>query len=218
VTTWRKGLGTTSPYTSQITAAIPSYCPSCPPALVLALVQQESGGQQFNASGAPLTGSSGDTGLFQLLPSTAAGLNVDPTTAAGNIQGGLTLLQQLYNQYGGNWTQILEAYNEGPTNLANQVAAGQTPASAGYASSILAAAGLSPSTSTSSTATIDTSDSSDSSDDFSNLVSDLGISDSGDTSSDSDDPLGALSVGGLPGAVTLGIGVAVLGLVWWMSK
>ena len=207
--TWRKGLGSASPYTSQIAAAIPTYCPSCPPALVLALVQQESGGQQFTASGAPLTGSSGDTGLFQLLPSTAAGLNVDPTTAAGNIQGGLTLLQQLYNQYNGNWTQILEAYNEGPTNLANQLAAGQTPASQAYANSILSAAGLSPASSSVSTDTGDDTDS---------LLSDLGLDDSGDDSGASEDPLSALSIGGLPGAATLGIGLAAIGAIWAMSR
>jgi hypothetical protein len=159
---FRKGLGATSPYTSQITAAIPAYCPSCPTSLVLALVQQESGGQQFTSSGAPVTGSSGDTGLFQLLPATAAGLNVDPTTVDGNIQGGLTLLQQDYNQFG-NWTQALEAYNEGPTGLTNQIAAGQTPASAGYASSILAAAGISTSPAAPAPDDSDTDDSTDSS-------------------------------------------------------
>jgi Transglycosylase SLT domain len=138
-----EGLEGTS-YNSQILAAIPQYCPSCPPALVLALVQQESGGNQYGPSGAPLTGSSGDTGLFQIIPSTAASLGIDPTTPAGNIQGGLTLLQQNYNRYG-DWTEALEAYNEGPTLLANQTAAGVTPTSAGYASSILTAAGMSDS-------------------------------------------------------------------------
>jgi Transglycosylase SLT domain len=141
----RRGLGSTT-YNSQILSAIPTYCPSCPPNLVLSLVQQESGGNQYGPSGAPLVGSSGDTGLFQIIPSTAAGLNIDATTPSGNIQGGLTLLQQLYNQYG-NWTDALEAYNEGSGNLAKQTAAGQTPTSAGYASSILTAAGISDSSS-----------------------------------------------------------------------
>src|SRR5208282_4197279 len=134
-------IGLEGAYDSQILAAIAQYCPSFPPALVLALVQQESGGNQFTSSGAVLTGSSNDMGLFQIIPQTAAGLNIDPTTVQGNIQGGLTLLQQDYNAEG-NWTAALEAYNEGPTRLANQLAAGQTPASAGYASSILAAAGM----------------------------------------------------------------------------
>lgn len=137
---FRRGLGATT-YNNQILAAIPTYCPSCPPNLVLSLVQKESGGNQYKADGTPLVGAAGDTGLFQIIPSTAAGLNIDPTTPSGNIQGGLTLLQQLYNQYG-DWTMALEAYNEGGTLLAKQTAAGVTPTSAGYAASILSAAGL----------------------------------------------------------------------------
>jgi hypothetical protein len=194
MTALRKGLGS-STYNSQILAAIPQYCPSCPPSLVSALVNTESGGNQYGNSGAILTSSAGAQGLFQLMPATAAGLNVDPTTPAGNIQGGLTLLQQLYNQYG-DWTQALEAYNEGSGNLAKQVAAGQTPVAAGYASSILSAAGIDSS-----------SDSLD--------LSDSSLSDSSD---DSGDPLPSLSVGGLPGIAVAGIGVAILGLVWMASR
>lgn len=85
--------------------------------------------------------SSGAIGLFQLLPLTAAGLSVNPNDPTQNIQGGLTYLQQLYNQFG-NWNQALEAYNEGPAALNAQIAAGTTPVSAGYASGILAAAGI----------------------------------------------------------------------------
>ena len=194
MTALRKGLGS-STYSSQILAAIPQYCPSCPPSLVSALVNTESGGNQYGSSGAILTSSAGAQGLFQLMPATAAGLNVDPTTAAGNIQGGETLLQQLYNQYG-NWTEVLEAYNEGSGNLAKQVAAGQTPVAAGYASSILSAAGI----------------------DASSDPLDLSDSSLSDTSDDSGDPLPFLSVGGLPGIAVAGIGVAILGLVWMASR
>ena len=137
----RPGLGSTS-YTSQIESMIPTYCPSCPPSLVLSLVQAESSGNQYGSSGAVLTSSAGAEGLFQLEPATAASLGVDPTSPTGNIQGGLTYLQQLYDEYG-NWTDALEAYNEGPGNLAANQAAGITPVSAGYASSILASAGIS---------------------------------------------------------------------------
>lgn len=137
-------IGLSGPYDSQITAALPQYCPSCPASMVLALVQQESGGQQFTSSGAVLKGSAGDTGLFQLIPSTAAGLNVDPTTVEGNIAGGEKYLQQMYNQFG-NWNDALAAYNEGPGALQAQLNAGVTPTSAGYASGILSAAGISDS-------------------------------------------------------------------------
>jgi hypothetical protein len=182
----------TSTYTSQILSAIPTYCPSCPPSLVLALVNTESGGNQTcagtagscNAQGTLQStladGSPGALGLFQLMPATAAGLNVDPNAAAGNIQGGLTLLQQLYSQYG-NWTEALEAYNQGSGSLAAQIAAGQTPVSAGYASTILNQAGIasslgtSPDSSTSSDSSL--SSASDSSDVLDSLSSDTGLSD-----------------------------------------
>lgn len=141
---FRKGLGASN-YNDQILSALPAYCPSCPSSLVLSLVQAESSGNQFTNSGGLVTSSAGAQGLFQLMPATAAGLNVDATTPAGNIQGGLTLLQQLWNQYG-NWTEALEAYNEGSGNLSKQIAAGQTPVSAGYAAGILSAAGISDST------------------------------------------------------------------------
>jgi hypothetical protein len=132
------GLGTlSSSLSSQIQSAIPQYCPSCPPSLVNALVNVESSGNPSAVS------PDGAIGLFQLMPGTAAGLNVNPADVSGNIQGGLTYLQQLYDQYG-NWTQALEAYNEGPGNLAANLNAGITPVSAGYASSILTQAGLSP--------------------------------------------------------------------------
>lgn len=98
-------------------------------------MQAESAGNQAAVSPA------GAIGLFQLLPSTAAGLSVDPTDPTQNIQGGLTYLQQLYNQFG-SWTLALEAYNEGPGALQKQVTAGTTPVSAGYASGILSAAGI----------------------------------------------------------------------------
>jgi hypothetical protein len=100
---------------------------------------------QAESSGNPAAVSpSGAIGLFQLLPSTAAGLNVNPNDPSQNIQGGLTYLQQLNDQFG-SWTQALEAYNEGPGALQKQLAAGSTPVSAGYASGILSAAGISDS-------------------------------------------------------------------------
>lgn len=103
--------------------------------MVLSLVQTESSGNPSAVSPA------GAIGLFQLMPATAAGLSVNPNDPAGNIQGGLTYLQQLYNQFG-NWNEALEAYNEGPGALQSQLSAGMTPTSAGYASGILAASDL----------------------------------------------------------------------------
>jgi hypothetical protein len=187
---WRKGLGSTS-YGSQILSAIPTYCPSCPPSLVAALVQQESGGNQSAVS------SAGAIGLFQLMPATAASLGVNPSDASGNIQGGLTYLQQLYDQYG-NWTEALEAYNEGPGNLAANLAAGATPVSAGYASSILSAAGIDA----------------DGTSDGSNLAS----GSPSDASPDLFDQLDAFSVGDVPGAFVVGSAIVLIaGLIYALA-
>ena len=69
---------------------------------------------------------------MQLMPGTASDLGVDASDETQNISGGLDYLSQMYQKFG-NWTQALEAYNAGP--------AGNLAGSAGYASSILAAAG-----------------------------------------------------------------------------
>jgi len=86
-----------------------------PPAIALAVAQQESGIEQYNSNGSLVMGSDGDTGVFQIIPSTAAGLGVDASDTNQNVQGGVTLLSQLYAQYG-NWTQALSAYNSGTPN------------------------------------------------------------------------------------------------------
>lgn len=83
-----------------------------PPAIALGVAQQESGINQWTPSGNLVTGSAGEIGVFQLMPATADGLGVDPTDVDQNIQGGLSLLAQLYQKYG-NWTQALSAYNSG---------------------------------------------------------------------------------------------------------
>lgn len=184
-----RGLGATS-YASQVQALTPTYCPSCPASLPLAVMQAESSGNPAAVSPA------GAIGLFQLLPSTAAGLNVNPSDPTQNIQGGLTYLQQLYDQFG-NWTAALEAYNEGPGRLQGQIAAGTTPISAGYASGILSAAGISD----------DSSDTSDSS------ITD-GLSDSFSLPA----ALDLSGATGLSWPVIGGIGVFALGLLWLAQR
>lgn len=91
------------------------------PALALAVAQQESG---FNPSA---VSSAGATGLFQLMPATAASVGVtnsnDPTQ---NIQGGLTYLSQLLQKYGGDVSSALWAYNAGPGNEAAGVLPAET--------------------------------------------------------------------------------------------
>ena len=99
-----------------------------PALLVASQMQAESSGQQSAVS------STGAIGLMQLEPATAAGLGVDPYNPQQNIQGGVEYDAQLYKQYG-NWTQALEAYNEGPGNLA--AGKSQSDGAAAYAQNIL---------------------------------------------------------------------------------
>jgi soluble lytic murein transglycosylase-like protein len=99
------------------------------PSIALAVAQQESGISQWQANGNLVTGSSGEIGVFQIMPGTAAGMGIDPSDVEQNISGGISYLAQLYQKYG-NWPAALSAYNSGsPTG------------SPGYANSVLAIAG-----------------------------------------------------------------------------
>jgi soluble lytic murein transglycosylase-like protein len=80
------------------------------PALAIEVALAESGGNQGARGGA------GEIGIFQLLPSTAADLGVNPYDAAQNIQGGVTYLAQLLGRYGDPAT-ALAAYNWGLGNV-----------------------------------------------------------------------------------------------------
>ena len=104
-----------------------------PPALALAVADQESG---FNQE---VVGPAGDTGIFQLIPETAAALGVDPTNAAQNIQGGVTYLGQQLAAFGDQRT-ALWAYNAGPSRVRAYLSHG-TPLPAStvrYANAVLA--------------------------------------------------------------------------------
>jgi len=114
-----------------------------PPSIALAVAQQESGIAQWTPNGNLVTGTSGEIGVFQIMPQTAVGLGVDPSDVDQNISGGISLLAQLFQKYG-NWSQALSAYNSGSPN-----------GSPAYASSVLSIAnnyGGAPDSSSSSTA------------------------------------------------------------------
>jgi hypothetical protein len=117
-----RGMGTIQ---DDISAAASRY--GVPSWLAIAVAQRESG---FNQAA---RGTSGEIGVFQLMPGTAAQLGVNPSDLSQNIDGGVRYLSQMYNQFG-DWRTALEAYNGGPGNVAR----GTIPAaSVGYADAIL---------------------------------------------------------------------------------
>ena len=140
---FRHGLGAT-PYDFLVSSTAATY--NIPPSLALAIMQAESSGNPNAVS------SAGAQGLFQIMPANDASLGIsNPYDPQQNVSGGLSLLSQYYQQFG-NWTQALEAYNEGPGALQNQITAGTTPVAEGYATSILQAAGISDTSNSANTA------------------------------------------------------------------
>ena len=81
------------------------------PHMALSIAKIES---NFNASA---KSSRGAIGLFQLTPSTAKKLGVNPYIVSENIEGGLKYYQMLYKKYG-SMDLALAAYNAGPGNVA----------------------------------------------------------------------------------------------------
>ena len=122
-----RGLGTIQ---DDISAAASRY--GVPSWLALAVAQRESG---FNQGA---RGTSGEIGVFQLMPGTAVQLGVNPSDLSQNIDGGVRYLSQMYSQFG-DWRTALEAYNGGPGNVQRGTV---STAAQGYADAIL---GQSPS-------------------------------------------------------------------------
>lgn len=77
------------------------------PALALSIAKSESGFRHEARS------SGGAVGVFQLMPSTARRLGVDPYCLSGNVKGGLMYYKKMYAMFGS--TELaLAAYNAGP--------------------------------------------------------------------------------------------------------
>ncbi len=123
-----RGLGDTA-VSGLISAAAARY--GVPPALALAVATKESGLNQA------AIGSSGEVGVFQLMPGTAGDLGVNPYDLGQNVDGGVRYLSQLYRRFG-NWLVALEAYNGGQGNVTRGTVSNAARA---YADSILGAVG-----------------------------------------------------------------------------
>ncbi|MBV4418264.1 phage tail tape measure protein [Clostridium tyrobutyricum] len=96
-------------YASYINKASSTY--GVPTALIQAIIQQESGGNQGSISPA------GAIGLMQLMPGTASGLGVNPYDAQQNIMGGTKYIAQMLKYESGSIPLALAAYNAGPGNV-----------------------------------------------------------------------------------------------------
>lgn len=129
------GSSTTSTQ-SQITSIAQQY--GVDPNLALAVAKQESGYNQYGSGGGTLKSSAGALGVMQLMPATAAGLNVDPNDQTQNITGGVKLLSQLLSQFNGNVPNALAAYNSGAGNVIKYGGIPPFPETQNYVSSIMA--------------------------------------------------------------------------------
>lgn len=106
-----------------------------PASLLAAVAKQESG---FNPAA---VSSAGAQGLMQLMPSTAAGLGVDPYVPQQAIAGAAQLLSGYLRQYNGSVPLALAAYNAGPGAVAQYGGVPPYPQTQNYVSSIMSSLG-----------------------------------------------------------------------------
>src|SRR5215471_8992811 len=74
-------------------------------------IQQESGFNPSARSGA------GAVGIAQFMPGTAQGMGIDPTDPYAALDAAARLDAQHLQQYGGDWSKALAAYNAGAGNV-----------------------------------------------------------------------------------------------------
>lgn len=107
------------------------------PSLLTAIAQKES------ALNPTAVSSAGAQGVMQLMPATAASLGVsNPFDPAQNIDAGARYFSQLLNQFGGNTSLALAAYNAGPGAVTKYGGIPPYTQTQDYVTSVLAAAGL----------------------------------------------------------------------------
>ena len=103
-----------------------------PASLINAVIQQESGGSVCAVS------PKGAQGLMQLMPETAADLDVtDPMDPEQNISAGTRLLGQLMREYHGDLNRVLAAYNAGRKHVDDAGGVPNFPETLRYVSAIL---------------------------------------------------------------------------------
>jgi soluble lytic murein transglycosylase-like protein len=83
----------------------------------------------------------GDVGIAQFQPATAAELGVDPTDPFASIDAAARYDRQLFDQFGA-WDAALAAYNWGQGNVQRKGISAAPASTVAYYSNILAAAGL----------------------------------------------------------------------------
>lgn len=81
------------------------------PCVALSIAKQESNFQNHKQN------PSGAVGVFQLMPSTARRMGLNPYNLNDNIKGGILYYQMMYKKFG-SMDLALAAYNAGPGNVA----------------------------------------------------------------------------------------------------
>lgn len=104
-------IAATSPQEIKKTIVKTAHKMGIDPYVALSIAKIES---NFNSS---IKSPGGAIGLYQLTPSTAKKLGVNPYIVSENIEGGLKYYKMLYNKYG-SMDLALAAYNAGPGNVA----------------------------------------------------------------------------------------------------
>lgn len=116
-------------WSEEITAA--AGAAPIDPRLLAAVAWTES---NFRPS---VVSSAGAVGLCQLLPSTAAGLGVDPYDPESNLLGGARYLRQLLDRYPGRPELAIAAYNAGPGRVDDAGAIPAIPETQAYVARVL---------------------------------------------------------------------------------
>jgi hypothetical protein len=185
---------------AQITAE--ANAQGVPPAIALAVAQQESNCNQaainYNPNGTT------DTGMFQLNSATAPGLGVDPTSQAGNIYGGVNYLAQMFAKFG-NWFDALTAYNGGPGAVTNGPGGTPSAVPATYAANVYNSAVNNYGFSDSGTVTPSSS-------------SVPLVASSGSVYTPDDDSGSALDLGGIDAGTAIALGALALAGIWWWAR